>query len=233
MSEPDARIEDAAPGRQEPPLAGRQEAPRPLLRDIQGEMSWRVEERDVTCRITVLNISGGAAALVADGAPRVGHQIRLSLPSEPAKEEPIEGRVIETWSDPSGKCVVHVRFLRWVPLGPFIAARRERRLWERYPVRESAASLTWLEGETERSIRGDLLNICVGGAAFIGDVLPPPGIPIWLQLEARAHRGAGADAVEGRLLMSSFDPTGRKVAHIEFVDPCPSDFFNLAIGRPG
>ena len=106
-------------------------------------------------------------------------------------------------------------------------------MWERYPVRESAASLTWLEGETERSIRGDLLNICVGGAAFIGDVLPPPGIPIWLQLEARANRGVGTDAIEGRRRMSSFDPTGRQVVHIEFVDPCPSDFFDLAIGGPG
>jgi PilZ domain len=233
MSEPDARIEDAAPRRQDPPLAEHRDTARTLLRDIEGVMSWRVDEREVTCKITVLNISGGAAAIVADGAPRVGHQVRLSLPSEPPKEEPIEGRVIETWSDPSGKCVIYVRFLRWVPLGPYIAARRERRLWERHPVRESAASLTWLEGETEKSIRGDLLNICVGGAAFIGDVLPPPGVSIWLQLEARAHRGVGIDAIEGRLLMSSFDPTGRKVAHIEFVDPCPSDFFNLAVEGPG
>jgi hypothetical protein len=230
MSELDVRIEDAAPGRQDPPLAGRQDTPRTLLSGMEGVMSWRVDERDVTSRITVVNISGGAAAIIADAAPRVGHHIQLRLPSEPAKDEPIEGRVIETGSDGSGKCVVYVRFARWVPLGPFIAARRERRLWERHPVRESRASLTWLEGETEKSIRGDLLNICVGGAAFIGDVLPPPGIPIWLQLEARAHRGPGTDAIEGRLLMSSFDPTGRRVAHIEFVDPCPSDFFNMATG---
>ena len=30
-------------------------------------MSWQVDERDVTCRITVLNITGGAAAFLADG----------------------------------------------------------------------------------------------------------------------------------------------------------------------
>jgi hypothetical protein len=129
--------------------------------------------------------------------------------------------------------VVYVRFVRWIPLGPFIAARRERRMWERHPVREARANLTWLEGGTERSIRGELLNICVGGAAFIGEILPPPGIPIWLRLEAGAHRGVRIDPVEGRLLMSSFDPTGRRVAHIEFVDPCPPDFFNLAIGASG
>jgi hypothetical protein len=233
MTEFDARIEDAAHGRQDTPLGERQDTPRTLLRGLEGVMSWRVDERDVSSGITVLKISGGAASVRADAAPRVGQQIQLSLLSEPAKVEPIEGRVIETWSDPSGKCVVHLRFGRWVPLGAFFTSRSERRLWDRFPVHESRASLTWLEGETEKSIRGNLLNICVGGAAFIGDVLPPPGISIWLQLEARAHRGVGTGAIEGRLVMSSFDPGGRKVSHIEFVDPCPSDFFNLAIGAPG
>ena len=33
--------------------------------------------------------------------------------------------------------------------------------------------------------------------------------------------------------MSSFDPSGKKVTHIQFVDPCPSDFFNLATGDSG
>jgi hypothetical protein len=233
MSEADARIEDVAPGRQDPPLAEHGNAPRTLLRGVQGVMSWRVDERDLTCTVTVLNIGGAGAAILADGAPRVGYAIRLSLPSEPAREEPIEGHVTEMWSDPSGRRVVHVRSARWVALGPVIAARRERRLWERHPVRESCASLTWLEGDTEKSIRGDLLNICVGGAAFIAEFLPPPGIPIWLQLEASAPQGVRIDAIEGRLLMSSFDPTGRRVAHIEFVDPCPPDFFNLAIGGSG
>jgi hypothetical protein len=230
MSEPDARIEGEALGRQHPPLAEHRNAPRTLLRDAEGEIRWRVDERDVAARVTVLKISGAGAVLLADGAPRVGHALRLSLPSEPVKEEPIEGHVAEMWSDPLGKCVINMRFARWIPLGPFIGARRERRLWERYPVRESRASLTWREGEAEKSTRGDLLNICVGGAAFIGDVLPPPGIPIWLGLEAGAHQGVPVDAIEGRLLMTSFDPTGRWVAHIEFAAPCPPDFFNLAVG---
>jgi hypothetical protein len=174
-------------------------------------------------------IGGGGGTLLAERAPRVGHSLQLSLPSEPAGAGPIEGQIIEVRAEPSGGRVVHVRFPRWVPLGPFILARGERRRWVRHPVRESRASLAWPEGEGEKTIHGDLLNISIGGAAFIGDALPPPGVPIRLRLEAGARRAVSVGAAEGRLIMSSFDPTGRRIAHIEFVDRCPPDLFELAV----
>jgi hypothetical protein len=40
----------------------------------------------------------------------------------------------------------------------------ERRLWERYPARGSDATLSWLEGATERTIRADLRDISGEGA---------------------------------------------------------------------
>lgn len=229
MSHPDARIEDVPPARHAPPPSGCRDAPRPLLRGAEGVISWEEEQGEITCRATVLIIGGGGGTLLADRAPRVGHSLRLSLPSEPAGAEPIEGHVIEVRPDPSGGRVVHVRFPRWVPLGPFILARGDRRRWVRHPARESRASLNWAEGGTEKAIRGDLLNISVGGAAFLGDALPPAGVSIRLRLEAGARRAVPIGAVEGRLIMSSFDPTGRWIAHIEFVDRCPPDLFELAV----
>jgi len=229
MSQPDAQVEDVPPARQAPPLSGRRDAPRPLLRGAEGVMSWEEDQGEVMCRATVLDIGGGGGTLLAERAPRVGHSLRLSLPSEPAGAGPIEGHVIEVRADSSGGRVVHLRFPRWVPLGPFILARGDRRRWVRHPARESRASLTWTEGEAEKTIRGDLVNISVGGAAFIGEAMPPPGVPIRLRLEAGARRAVPIGAVEGRLIMSSFDPTGRWIAHIEFVDRCPPELFELAV----
>jgi hypothetical protein len=199
-----------------------------MLRDVEGMMVSRRGGGDLNCRVKVLNISGGGAALLATEPLRVGESLHLTLPSKPEQGKPIEGRAIDTRSDPSGGWVIHVQFVQWVPLGPYLEAQRQRHRWERSAARESRASVTWQEGATEKAIRGDLLNICVGGAAFLGDDLPPAGIPIWLQLEDADHPGFGINGIEGRLRMSSFDPSGRRVAHIDFVSSCPADFFFLA-----
>lgn len=227
MSEPDSSKAPPS-GTQDAPASDHQAASDAHL-GIEAEMDWRSEEQEVSCRVLILKLSGAGASVLAERSPKVGESLRLTLPRESAAPDPIEARVAETWTDPSGRRLVQIRFARWVPLGPFIAARRERRLWKRYPVREGRASLAWREGEGEgeRSVDGDLLNICVGGAAFLGEILPPSGIPIWLRLAAA---GEAIAPVEGRLLMTSFDPNGRWVAHIEFVAPCPPDFFNRAVG---
>ncbi len=232
MTELNTRIGRVAPRQTDSSPAERRSAPGSLLRDVEGTMILRAEEGDIKFKVKVVNISGGGAAILAEEAPRAGQPLRLTLPSKP-DQQPIEGQVIETRCDPSGGWLVHVRFARWVPLGPFLEAHRDRRLWERYPVRESRSRVTWREGAAEKSICGDLLNICVGGAAFRGEVLPPSGTPIWLALEAGDQQGVRINAVEGRVLMSSFDPSGKRVAHIQFVDLCPSDFLNLAIRGPG
>ncbi len=232
MSEPDASIKHGVPGQQDSSLAERRSATRSLLRDVEGTMILRGEEGDIKFNVKVLNISGGGAAILADKAPRAGQPLRLTLPSKP-DQPPIEGHVIETRRDPSGGWVVHVRFVRWVPLGPYLEAHSQRHRWDRHAANESRASVTWLDGATEKSIRGDLLNICVGGAAFLGDDLPPSGVPIWLQLDHRVYPSVGINGIEGRLRMSSFHPSGRRVAQIEFVCSCPADFFHLATSGSG
>jgi hypothetical protein len=233
ISEPNARIERVAPRQQDPPVSERRKTFRSMLHDVVGTMVLRGHGSEITYQVKLLNISGAGAAVLAEEAPRLSQPLRLTLPTKPAQDKPIDGHVIETSLDPSGGWVVHIRFVRWLPLGPFLEAHRERRLWERYPVRESRASVTWREGATEKSICGDLLNICGGGAAFLGDDLPPSAIPIWLQLEAGVRQEVPIRAVEGRILMSSFDPSGRRVAHIKFVERCPTDFFDLATQGSG
>jgi hypothetical protein len=91
--------------------------------------------------------------------------------------------------------------------------------------------LTWLEGATERKIRGDLLNIGGEGASFVSEVLPPPDVPIWLRLEAGERQDGRIDPVEARLVQAADHPSGRRVAHIRFVGRCPIDLFALAVHR--
>jgi hypothetical protein len=233
MSEPDAKSERMALRQKAPPLVERRSSVRTLLRDVRGTMSWRGDTGDIACDVVVLNISGGGAAILADDAPRAGQALHLSLHCDAARMGLIEGQVIEARPDSSGKQAVHVRFAHWVPLDSLLASHRERRLWERYPTRESRASLGWLEGSTEVAIRGELLNISGGGAAFASDLLPPRGVPIWLWLEAGVREGMRIHAVESRLVATSVDPSGMRIAHLQFVDPCPMDLFELTVDGPG
>jgi hypothetical protein len=117
------------------------------------------------------------------------------------------------------------------PAPPRGARPRERRFWERYPARGPGATLTWLEGVSERTSRGELVNISGGGASFVSEVIPPPGIALGLRLEPGGRRGGLIDPVECRVVRTAAHPSGRKIAHIRFVDPYPIEIFDLAVRR--
>jgi PilZ domain len=229
MSESDKRPDGTPVVRPDASFQERRREPRIRLRDVRGEMSWRGEADDVDCEVIVLNISGGGAAVLAENAPPAGQMLRLSLHCESARMEPVEAQVLESSPHPTGKRLARLRFAMWMSLDAILEKHRERRMWDRYPVRESRASLTWLEGSTEKTLHGDLLNISSGGAAFVADPPPPPGVPFWLQLDAGARQVDRIDPIESRLVATSEDPSGMTVAHIQFFTPCPMDFFELAV----
>jgi hypothetical protein len=232
-SQSNPKLDPVPATREDCPSWERRSAPRFRLRDVRGRVTWRGAAGELACEVRVLNISGGGAAVLAEDAPRVGQSLRLSLHCESARMEPVEAQLLHISLDAFGKQVLHLRFARYVVLDALLEAHRERRLWERYPARESRASLTWFEGGDEKTVPGDLLNISGGGAAFISEVLPPPGVPIWLGLEAGARQVDRIDPVESRLVATSDDPSGMQIAHLQFVDPCPMDFFELAVNGLG
>jgi hypothetical protein len=110
---------------------------------------------------------------------------------------------------------------------------RERRLWDRYPIVGVRASLNWVVGATETTARGDLLNISGGGAALASDVGPPAGVPLWLRFETSDPPGSEIESVEARLVMTSIGPSGMRIAHVQFVEPCPVGLFDLVVQCPG
>jgi hypothetical protein len=111
------------------------------------------------------------------------------------------------------------------------AFRGDRRYWDRYAARGRHATLTWRDEGTETTIRGDLVNIGGEGASFISNAVPPPDVPLWLQLDVTDRWGGRIDPVEARLVGTEDDPSGTTIAHIRFVHACPIDLFALTIDR--
>jgi hypothetical protein len=189
-------------------------------------MSWDEGPEHVACEVEVLNISGGGAAVVAERAPAMGLSVRLALECRAAVREPVEARSLGVAVDPSGKPSVRLQFTHWVSLDQILERFHERRLWQRFPTRESRAKLTWYENGSEKKCRGELLNISGGGAAIIMDVICPADKAIWFELEAD---GTELEPIESRLVVNSLDASGCQIARITFIDPCPIRLFEVAI----
>jgi hypothetical protein len=208
--------------------AERRKSQRFLLREIRGTLGWHGDDGEHSCEVAVLNISGGGAAVMGTSGPTVGQAVRLQLPDRSATADPVEATVVAT-STASGGSVLHLRFARWMPLDWLMDRSRERRLWERYPAVESRGTLTWFEESKERVEHGELLNISGGGAAFASEHFPPPHVPIWLRLDASDRLSERIEPVESRLVGTSLDPSGLRIAHLQFVEPCPMALFDLAV----
>jgi c-di-GMP-binding flagellar brake protein YcgR len=200
------------------------------LRDARGRLIWGEGEEHSTCEMTVVNISGGGAAVLADLAPPADHTVWLRLESDFAETKPWEVRLVASSVDTSGKLFLRFRFVSWVPLDAVLKRHQERRLWQRYPARETRATLAWYEQDIERTIPAELLNISGGGAAIITEVEPPADQPLWLGLESK---DVAIVPTEARLVVISADPSGLKVVRLRFVDSCPMEMFELAMQGSG
>lgn len=226
MSESSGETVRTAMDRQNVPHDERRQSPRYRLRDARALLSWDEGAEHVACEADVLNISGGGVAVLAQQAPPVGISVRLQFECKPAAMEVVEARSLAIAVDPSGRQLVRFQFNHWVSLDAILEHHQERRLWQRFPVDEKRAKLTWIEGGSEKSIRGELSNISGGGAAIIVDVILPADEPIWFELETD---GQAFDPIESRLVVTSIDPSGSTIARIKFIDPCPMFVFDLAI----
>lgn len=195
-------------------------------KDTRVMLSWDEDSQCVRCDAMLVDISGGSAAVLTDRAPTPGEAMWLRLDSRSTTMEAVEARAVAISDDPSGKRLLRLRFLSWIPLDPILGQQEERRLWQRYPAREKHALLTWFEDGSERTARGELLNISGGGAAIIIDAEPPIDTPAWLGLETAADE---SDPVESKVLGVSLDASGSRFVRLSFVEPCPMKLFELVV----
>ena len=209
--------------------AERRRTTRRLPADGRGTILWSEAAGEVASDVVVLNVGGGGAAVLGEESPQDGRPLRLRLRCHSVAEEPIDATIVDTSLHPSWRRTLHLRFDRRISWGGGRPRPRDRRLWECYAVRETPASLRWYDGERARTIRGALLNISGGGAAFGCDVMAPAGVPIWLALDIVDDPAQGLEPVESRIVAITEDPSGIRIAHLEFVEPCQMPFFELAV----
>jgi PilZ domain len=204
----------------------RRQTPRHRLRDAPGTLEWREDREQTSCRMTIIDISGAGAAVLADRAPAVGQTVSMRLESGAAGSERLEARVVATSAEPSGKHIVRLQFTSWLPLAEVLERHEEHRLWTRYPARETCATLLWLDQNIEQTFPGRLINISGGGAAVFTDAPLPAQEPIWLTLSPGS---LATTPVECRLVAVSIDASGSRLARFRFVEACPMDLFELAV----
>jgi hypothetical protein len=211
-------------------MAERRQGPRHRLRDAPGTLGWCDQDDQINSRMTVASISGAGAAVLADRCPTVGQPVWIRLDSGVVGSERLEARVVSTSAEASSMYIVRMQFTSWLPLGNVLEQHEEHRLWQRYPARETRASLIWLDRDVEQTFPGELMNISGGGAAVITSAMVPAEQPVWLTLGTRSDTFA---PVESRLVAISIDASGLRIARLRFVEPCPMQFFELAVhGTP-
>jgi hypothetical protein len=201
--------------------------PRHRLRDAAGTLGWREEEEVFACAMSVVDISGVGAAVLADRCPGVAEPVWIRLESGAAGAERIDARVVTTSAEPGGKFMVRLRFTSWIALGNVLDQHEEHRVWQRYPARETRGKLVWEDREGERAAPAELMNISGGGAAVVTDAVVPEGRPIWLSLAAEEYEEM--TPVECELVAMSMDASGLRMARLRFVEPCPMELFETVV----
>ncbi len=204
----------------------RRQQPRHRLRDATGTLGWDDKNDSITSRMTVIDLSGAGAAVLAESSPPADHPVWIRLDSGALGCERLEARVVSTSAETSGMHTVRLQFISWLPVLNVLEQHEEHRLWQRYPAREKRALLTWLERGIELTFPGELMNISGGGAAVVTDAPVPALEPVWLTLSE------GPDPispVEARLVAISIDASGLKVARLRFVEACPMALFERAV----
>ncbi len=203
----------------------RRQQPRHRLRDASGTLGWGDKDDPITSRMTVIDLSGAGAAVLAESTPTVDHPVWIRLDSGALGSERLEARVVSTTAT-SGMHTVRLQFISWLPVLNVLEQHEEHRLWQRYPAREKHASLIWLERGVELTFPGELMNISGGGAAVVSDAPVPALEPVWLTL---SEGSTPITPVESRLVASSIDPSGLRVARLRFVEACPMALFERAV----
>ena len=90
--------------------------------------------------------------------------------------------------------------------------------------------LCWHDRGEEQVALAELVNISGGGVALKCREELPQDRPIWLSLNTEHIH---TSHVEARVLGYYTDSLSARIARLQFVEPCPSDLYELAVfGNP-
>jgi hypothetical protein len=87
----------------------------PVVR-TRANLNWFEDEVAKACWGTLLNISGGGAALIVDMIAPSGAPIWFELENDGSPLEPVESRLVVRSLDPSGATITRIRFVDSCPI---------------------------------------------------------------------------------------------------------------------
>jgi hypothetical protein len=102
----------------------------------------------------------------------------------------------------------------------------ERRRAPRHEAVESQVWLGWWRGaEGFQASRAVIIDLSRGGAFIFLDVQPPKNQPVWISLGTPDPVGF----VEARVVAVKMSRQGQCAVRLEFREPCPYGFFEVAV----
>ncbi len=226
MSNPIGETIDSPSNQPRAAHADQRQSPRFTLRDGRATLSWHEGPDRIAIEAVVVDLSGGGSAVLVARSPAVDQSVWFRLECGSVKLEPWQARTLGSSADTSGNKLVRLQFASWIPLGTILEQNRDPALSQRHAVCETRATLSWMENDDPRKVPGQLLNISGLDAAVRIDAEPPSDQPIWFALECGTPE---VDPIESRLIFASRDPSGSKIARLQFVAHCPRELFELAV----
>jgi hypothetical protein len=198
-----------------------------ILPHLVTRVSWDNGHSMVTHLVSLVDASADGAAVIMDVRPPRDRPCMLQFEDAASSTGPIPATLLSAEMTESVRFLAKFRFNRVQPARDVIHHQKERRAWQRVVPRERRAVLSWLVNGRELEVRGEILNISGGGAAVQTDVTPPSEQTIRLKVGPPGKEVGPADC---RLVGVCQARNGKVIARFAFVDLCPLQLHQVAIG---
>ncbi len=200
-----------------------------ILPDMVTRLSWANGSETVTHLVSLVNVSANGAAVIMDVKPVTDQPCMIHFDNGCVPTRSLPAYLVAMETTHSGRILAKFAFGSVLANRDIIPHQRERRAWQRVVPHEKRARLSWQVGDDTISVPGEVQNISGGGIAVQTDVAPPWNQTIWLSL---GPVGEEAGPAECRLVGFRNDQPGKLIARFSFVDLCPLELYQAAIGIP-
>ncbi len=190
-------------------------------------LSWFNGTETVTHLVNLVNVSASGVAVIMDVKPPTDRPGMILFTHGGVTTGPIPATLVMIENADGERYLVKYAFHSVQTTGSLLRHQKERRAWQRVVPHERRACLSWHDGDDSCSVLGEVENISGGGIAVKTDVTPPWNQSIWLSL---GPAGQEAGPVECKLVGVHAVQAGKIISRFAFLDLCPLQLYQVAIG---
>ncbi len=198
-----------------------------VIPNLVTRVGWNNGTETVMHLVNLVNVSANGAAVLMDVKPPTDRPCTILFEHGGVSSGPICAELVSMTATDAGNILAKFAFDSVQQTRDLIRGQKERRAWQRVVPRETRACLSWLIGNDTVSVPGAVQNISGGGVAVQTDVTPPWNQAIWLSV---GPPGEETDPAECRLAGVQHDQAGKLIARFAFVDLCPLQLYQAAVG---